>query len=57
MVRFVPAYGVFYHGSFHPGGEAFEIEERDAEEMRKHGEVIMPEQNDPPKRGRPKRVE
>lgn len=57
MVRFVPAYGVFYHGSFHPGGEAFEIEEHDAEEMRKHGEVMMPEQNDPPKRGRPKRVE
>lgn len=38
-MKFTPAYNVSYKGAFHPAGKPFEIDEKDAEEMRQHGNV------------------
>lgn len=55
-----PTYGVIYNGAYHPAGRPFEIDERDAEEMKAHGKVegvrqegILTDASDPaPKRTR-----
>lgn len=39
MVEFTPDYNVMYHGQFYDGGETFEIDEADVEEMKKHGYI------------------
>lgn len=53
-MKFTPKYNVFYGGVFHKSGEAFEINDKDAEEMRKHGKVEQPI-DEGPRRGRPPR--
>lgn len=39
MVEFTPEYNVMYHGEFYDGGETFEIDEADVEEMKQHGYI------------------
>lgn len=46
-MKLIPKYRVSYHGRFYEHGEAFQIEESDANMMKKHGE-IMEEQEVPP---------
>lgn len=38
-MKFTPDYNVMYKGVFYEADETFEIDEQDAEEMRKHGEI------------------
>jgi len=38
-MKCTPKYNVIYNGEFHAAGRPFEIEEKDAEEMRAHGTV------------------
>lgn len=38
-MKCTPAYGVIYNGEYHPAGRPFEIDEKDAEEMKAHGKV------------------
>ena len=57
MTELIPAYTVSYRGSFHPPGVAFQIEDEDAEEMNRHGKIIVREDDEKPaKRGRPKKM-
>lgn len=57
MTELIPAYTVSYRGSFHPPGVAFQIEDEDAEEMNRHGKIIVQEDDEKPaKRGRPKKM-
>ena len=56
-MRFVPNYNVIYNGEYHPAGVEFNINDSDADSMRKHGTVhedikVDPVQNEPTKRGR-----
>jgi len=38
-MKLTPHYGIIYNGVYHEAGRPFEIDEKDAEEMRKHGTV------------------
>lgn len=38
-MKCIPKYTVSYHGRWYDAGRAFDIDEKDAEEMKKHGEV------------------
>lgn len=38
-MKFTPDYGVFYRDGYHPAGRPFEIDAKDAEEMKAHGTV------------------
>lgn len=40
MMKLIPRYTVSYRGRWHDAGRAFDIDEKDAAEMKKHGEVI-----------------
>lgn len=40
LMKCIPRYTVSYRGRWHDAGRAFDIDEKDAEEMKKHGEVI-----------------
>lgn len=40
MMKCIPKYTVSYHGIWHDAGRAFDIDEKDAEEMKNHGEVV-----------------
>lgn len=56
-MKFTPYYTVSYQGGFHPAGKPFDIDEKDAAEMQKHGlvEETPPEDSVPeetPPRGR-----
>lgn len=58
-----PYYGVIYNGVYHAAGRPFEIDENDAEEMKKHGvvegtrqETILATAPAPKTRGRAKKV-
>jgi len=42
-MRFVSNYTVSYRGQFYSAGQPFEIDERDAEEMKEHGTVEIVE--------------
>lgn len=57
-MRCIPNYRVGYNGEFYEAGQPFEINSKDAVEMRKHGKVLddpaPPEVKRP---GRPRRVE
>ena len=60
-MRFVPEYRIYYGGRFYEAGQAFQIDEKDADEMRQHGTVvadpappIIPAQK---RAGRPRRSE
>lgn len=39
-MKCIPRYTVSYRGRWHDAGRAFEIDPADAEEMKKHGEVV-----------------
>ena len=39
-MRFVPYYTVSYHGKFYRAGAEFEIDDNEADLMRKHGKII-----------------
>lgn len=39
-MRFIPDYRVCYKGRFYECDEEFDIDEKDAEEMSKHGEIV-----------------
>lgn len=38
-MKCIPKYTVSYRGIWYDAGRAFDIDEKDAEEMKKHGEV------------------
>lgn len=38
-MKFTPNYTVSYKGQFYPAGKPFEIDEKDADEMRRHGKT------------------
>lgn len=38
-MKLTPDYNVSYKGVFHPAGKPFEIDEKDADEMRRHGNI------------------
>lgn len=38
-MKFTPNYGVMYHGIRYPANIPFEINDMDAEEMKKHGRI------------------
>ena len=38
-MKFTPDYGIFYRDGYHEAGRPFDIDERDAEEMKAHGKV------------------
>lgn len=59
-MRCVPKYRVNYHGEFYEAGREFCIDEKDAEEMKRHGTVLdepAPPPAAPKKLGRPRRAE
>lgn len=63
-MKLTPHYGVIYNGVYHEAGRPFEIAEKDAEEMRKHGTVEGGQQESifatapaPKPRGRAKKTE
>lgn len=56
MVRFVPYYTVTYRGEYHKGGQSFEIEDDDVEEMQQHGTIVHETAPAKRKPGRPKKV-
>lgn len=39
-MKFIPRYTVSYRGRWHDAGRAFDIDAADADEMKKHGEVV-----------------
>lgn len=63
-MRFIPDYRVSYKGNFYECDDEIEIDPLDAEEMRKHGEVVEestpshkePEEKDVLTADKPKRV-
>lgn len=58
-MRFIPKYRVGYNGEFYEAGQPFEINSKDAVEMRKHGKVLD-DPTPPPvekRAGRPRRVD
>ena len=38
-MKCTPFYGIFYNDGYHEAGRPFEIDEKDAEEMAKHGRI------------------
>ena len=40
MMKCIPKYTVSYRGIWYDAGRAFDIDEKDAEEMKNHGEVV-----------------
>ena len=57
-MRLIPNHSVFYDHVLHQAGEAFEIDPKDADEMKQYGQLAdeAPEATEPPKRGgRPKK--
>ena len=60
-MRFVPEYRICYGGRFYEAGQAFQIDEKDADEMQQHGTVVAdpaPPSTQPQKRAaRPRRSE
>lgn len=40
MMKCIPRYTISYRGRWHDAGRAFDIDEKDADEMKKHGEVV-----------------
>lgn len=59
-MRIIPKYRVSYKGVFYEAGEEFQIENKDAEEMKRHGAVLgdpTPPTVEAKKPGRPRRVE
>ena len=58
-MRFVPEYRICYGGRFYEAGQAFQIDEKDADEMRQHGTVLGAPTTpaaEPRRAGRPRRV-
>ena len=58
-MRCIPKYRVSYQGNFYEAGQSFEINSKDAVEMRKHGKVLD-DPTPPPvekRSGRPRRVD
>lgn len=50
-MKFTPDYTVSYKGKFHPAGKPFDIDEKDAAEMKRHGRVAeAPTEEAPPRR-------
>lgn len=52
MMKCIPKYTVSYRGRWHDAGRAFDIDAADANEMKKHGEVVaepVPETEQEPK--------
>lgn len=58
-MRCIPKYRVGYNGKFYEAGQSFEINSKDASEMRKHGKVLDDPTPPPVEKrvGRPRRVE
>ena len=59
-MRCIPKYRVGYDGKFYEAGREFEIDSKDADEMRTHGTVLddpAPLRDEPKKAGRPRRGE
>lgn len=59
-MKCIPNYRVGYNGEFYEAGQPFEINSKDAVEMRKHGKVLddsTPPSAEAKKPGRPRRVE
>ncbi len=57
MIELIPAYTISYYGAFHPPGIAFKIKDEDEEAMRKHGKIVVLEEDEKTiKRGRPKKA-
>ena len=55
-MRCIPKYRVGYNGQFYEAGREFEIDRKDAEEMRQHGTVLDdPTPSEPKRVGRPAR--
>lgn len=59
-MKCIPNYRVGYNGEFYEAGQPFEINSKDAVEMRKHGKVLddpTPPPAETRRAGRPRRVE
>ncbi len=59
-MRCIPKYRVCYNGKFYSSGEAFNIDAKDADEMKQHGRLVdnsMPPTPEAKRPGRPRRVE
>ena len=57
-MRFIPKYRVGYNGQFYETAQEFQINPKDADEMRKHGKVLddpTPPSNGLKRAGRPPR--
>lgn len=48
-MKFTPDYGVMYHGVRYPANIPFEINDMDAEEMKRHGKIEAVKSVEPPK--------
>lgn len=53
-MKFTPDYGVIYHGVRYPANIPFEINDMDAEEMKRHGKIETVKAKEPPKPTEPK---